>query len=190
MNKFYNSRTFQFFAIVIISSLCLLLDQLTRINFNKIELPKNRPEYKALGVDGKVFSRSGKLKYNLVSEEAWEYPADERIFLRKLQLYLYDKNSDLVQYEIDSNDAWINQNTKIGLLGESSVITVENSDPNKVIRLYGRQINLDMDKNIFSSNNDAHATQGKSVVYTHGFNYDDNKQFLILNSKVRVIYAK
>jgi lipopolysaccharide export system protein LptC len=181
---------FQFFAIVIISTLCLLLDTLTRINFNKIELPKDRPEYNAQGVDGRVYDKAGKLLYNLVSEEAWEYPNDVRIFLKTFQINMYHENSDLVKYHITSDNGWINHITKVGELGNNTVVTIPNSNPNQTIRLYGRNISLDIDKGVFASNEDAKAIQGKSVVYSHGFTYDNKRKFLVLNSKVKVIYEK
>jgi len=86
MNKLYSSKSFQFFAIIIIASLCLLLDTLTRINFNKIELPKNSPEYNAEGISGGVYNKSGKLLYSLKSKFAWQFPDDKKIYMKNLEL--------------------------------------------------------------------------------------------------------
>lgn len=190
MHKFYNSRVFQFFAIIIISSLCLLLDNLTRINYNKIELPKNRPEYNAKNVDGRVYNKSGKLLYTLISDEAYEYPSDERIFLKNLKIDMFHESSDAIKYQISSDNGWINHTTKQGELGVNTVVTVTDPDPSKVIQMYGSDISLDLAKNIFTSSANTHATQGKSTLYTNGFSYDNNQKLLILNSKVRIIYDK
>lgn len=168
----------------------MLLDTLTRIHFNKVDLPKNRPEYNAHGVDGLVFNKTGKRLYRLVSDEAWEYPSDERVFLKKLNLYVYSQSSDVVKYQINSDDGWVNHDTKLGLLGKNVVTTVNNSEPKKVITIYGNDINLNLDKNLFTSNDDVKAVQGQSVVTSHGFSYDSDKEFLTLNSKVRVTYVQ
>ena len=190
MHKYYSSKTFQFFAIVIISSLCVLLDTLTKINFSKMDLPKNHPQYNALGIEGSVYNKRGRLLYNLTSSEGWEYPDDEKIFLRSLKLNVYSESSDVVKYVVTSDDGWVNQSTKVGKLGDNTVATITDPDPAKTVVMYATAVDLDMDKQIFSSQAEAHATQGKSVIYTHGFSYDNNKQFLVLNSKVRVVYVQ
>jgi LPS export ABC transporter protein LptC len=190
MQKFYSSKAFQFFAIIIIASLCLLLNTLTQINFHKMALPKTHPQYNARGITGGVYSRSGKLLYNVQSKEAWEFPDDDRIFLKGLEINLFNESSDVINYSIKSDNGWINRITKVGQLGESTILQMSNPDPKQVITMYGKNINVNMDSNIFSSNEDAHAVQGRGTVYTHGFKYDNNKHFLVLNSKVRVIYEQ
>ena len=60
MNKYHSSKLFQISAIIIISGLCLILDTLTQIHYNKVTLPKNKPEYKASGVDGSVYDIGSK----------------------------------------------------------------------------------------------------------------------------------
>ncbi len=190
MHKFYSSKAFQFFAISIISSLCLLLNSLTTINFHKMELPRTHPQYNAKGISGGVYARSGKLLYQVQSNEAWEFPEDDRIFLKGLKINMYNESSNVVDYSISSANGWINHVTKIGQLGESTVLQMTNADPLKVVTMYGKNINLDMNKNTFSSNEDAYATQGKGKVYTHGFSYNNNTHFLTLTSKVRVIYGQ
>ena len=190
MNKYYSSKVFQFCAIVIISTLCLVLDTLTRIHFNKVSLPRNRPEYKALGVNGSVFDKSGKLLYRLLSSEAWKYPDDERIFLKMPNIYFYSESSDIVKYHITGDDGWINHDSKIGELGKNVVAVISDPEPKKIITIYGSNVGLNLDKNFFSSANDVKAIQGKNIVTSQGFSYDGNKQFLILNSKVWVTYAQ
>ena len=188
MQKLYSSRAFQFFAVIIIASLCLLLNTLTQIHFHKMVLPKTHPQYNAKGVTGSVYNKQGKILYSLQSKEAWEYPDDERIYLKDLVISLFSESSDEITYSVNSRDGWINQETKEGLLGESTVLKMYNSDPKQAVTIYGKNINLNMNTNVFSSNEDASASQGRGVVYTHGFKYDNKKHFLILTSKVRVVY--
>jgi LPS export ABC transporter protein LptC len=190
MNKLYSSRSFQFFAIIIIASLCLLLDSLTKINFTKIELPKGSPEYNAKGVDGSVYNKSGKLLYNLKSDFAWQFPGDKRIYMKNLHIYMYSESSDVLTYEIVGDDGWINHSSKLGKLGKHAIITAYDKSPRKTIKIYGRDINLDMNTNLFVSKENVRATQESSVVTSHGFEYAHNLKFLTLKSKVRVIYVR
>ena len=188
MQKLYSSKGFQFFTVIIIASLCLLLNTLTQINFHKMSLPKAHPQYNIKGITGGVYNKQGKMLYTLKSPEAFEYPDDERIYIKKLELNLFSESSNDITYSVTSNDAWINRKTKVGLLGESSVLKMYNPDPKQVVTIYGKNINLDMNSNIFISDEDAKALQGNIIVYTHGFKYDNKKHFLVLNSKVRVVY--
>lgn len=190
MHKLYSSKAFQFFAIMIISSLCLLLNSLTTINFHKMELPKTHPQYNAKGISGSVYNQAGKILYNMQSVYAWEYPDDDKIYLTSLKIDMYNESSDLIAYDVTSKDGWINHITKIGHLGESTVVVVANPDPAQVVTMYTKDVDLNMDKNTFTSNAATRAIQGKSSVYSEGFSYDNAKHFLILNSKVRVIYDK
>ncbi len=188
MNKFYSSRAFQFFAIVIISSLCVLLDILTKINFSKIELPKNRPEYNAQGVDGRVYNKSGKLVYKLTSNNAWEFPDDVRVFMQELELSVYEDKSDQVKYSVKSDDGWVNYNNLLGFLGKNVVITIFGLGMGKNITIYGDQINLDMNKHYFDSDKPIKAIQEQNTLSSTGFSYDSERQLLTLNSKVKVVY--
>lgn len=190
MSRVYTSKMFQFGAITVVSSLCLLLNSLTRISFSRVELPKDRPEYKAKGVGVSVFNKSGKLLYNLTSETAWEYPSDDKVYMHNLDIKMYSESSDIAKYNILSYDGWVNYSKKQGYLGESTVITINEITPEKITRIYGNQINLDMNTNTITSNDDVVAKQGKSMVYSHGFSYDTDKKFLKLNSNVKVIYEK
>ncbi len=190
MHKLYSSKVFQFFAVAIIASLCLLLNTLTQINFHKMSLPKTHPQYNVKGISGGVYNKNGKILYALKGAEAFEYPDDERIYIKNLELNLFSESSNEITYSVTSNDAWINRENKIGLLGESAVLKMYNPDPKQVITIYSKNINLDINSNIFSSNEDAQAIQGNSMVYTHGFKYDNKTHFLVLTSKVRVIYEQ
>jgi len=189
MTKYHSSKVFQFFAIVIISSLCLLLDTLTEIHFNKVSLPKNHPEYNAAGVEGRVFNSQGKILYHIASDTAWEYPSDERIFLKKLDIFLYDESTSVVKYQVASDDGWLNHTSKVGYLGKNVVAVVSNPEPHKVITMYGNKVAVDFAKKIFSSSEDVKVVKNASVVTAHGFTYDSNREFLTLNSKVKVVYV-
>ncbi len=190
MSRLYTSKLFQFGAIVVVSSLCLLLNSLTEINFDGIELPKDRPEYNAKGVGVSVYNRSGKLLYDLSSETAWEYPSDDKVYLDNLSINMYNESSDILKYNVFSHNGWVIYNNKTGLLGESTVITVNDLDAKKIIRIYGKQINLNLNTNMATSSEDVKAVQNKTSVSAHGFSYDHDKKFLVLNSKVKVIYEK
>lgn len=187
MHKLYSSKAFQFFAIVIMSLLCLLLDTLTRINFNRIELPKNSPEYNAIGVDGSVYSKTGKLLYNLTSNTAWQFPNDKRIYMSDINILVYNKNTDAVKYKLNSDDGWISPNEQLGFLGKKTQLNVDDAD--KITTIYGENINLDLNKNVFVSKENIKAMQGKSIIMGRGFSYDRDKEYLIINSKVKVIYV-
>ncbi len=188
MHKFYSSRTFTAFAMIIMGVLCLLLDTLTRINFNKIELPKNRPEYNAKGVDGSVYNKNGKLLYNLKSDEAWQFPEDQRIYMKMMDIKLYNDSNENIKYNLTSYDGWVNHITKLGYLGENAVLVVADKDPQKVIKIATSKVDLDLNKNIFKSNENVRVEQDKNVLTGHGFSYDRDRQLLEINSKVRVSY--
>lgn len=190
MQKFYSSRAFTAFAVIIMGVLCLLLDTLTRINFNKIELPKNSPEYNAAGVNGSVYNKNGKLLYNLKSKTAWQFPEDNRIYMKILDIKQYEESSDAVKYDLTSDDGWVNHRDKLGYLGKNTKLVVTDKNLGKIISIYGSAVNLDLNKNIFDSKEDLRATQDKSVLTGHGFSYDKDRQFLEIMSKVRIIYYK
>ena len=191
MLKYSSPRWFRFFTIVIISSLCLLFDILTRVHFNKIELPKDQPEYKANMVEGKVYNNSsGKLLYKLFSDNAWEFPNDERIFMTRLKIYLYEDTSDNVEYFLTSENGWVNYHRQIGQFGLNTQLIINDKNPRKTITITGKNIDFDINQKIFSSNDDIKAIQDQKIVNAHGFSYDYGKQFLTLKSKVKINYVQ
>ncbi len=190
-NRYQGSRTFQAFTIILLCALCILLNFLTKINFHKSELPSDKPEYNAEGIDGRVYDRTtGKLQYKLLSKKLWQYPNQDNINLQDFILYSYYESSDKIQYQVNSNDGWVNNSKKIGFLGESTVIVADNPDPLQIIYIYTSKVNLDLNKNFLDSEAPTKATQDKSVAFSTGFSYDKEKQFLTLKSKVRIIYEK
>ena len=198
-HRYYSPRIFRFFTIIIMVVLCLLLNTLTKINFNKIELPKDQPEYNATGAVGKVYNGNGQLMYKMMSGSAWKFPHDERVYMQSIHAFVYNESSGAIKYEVTSNDGWVNFNTQVGLLGKNSILTLANNDPKKVITVYGSQVNIDLAKNYIYSNEDVKAVEDQKVVSGHGFTYDVKTQFLKLggvatttssgsNAKVKVIY--
>lgn len=190
MHNLYSPRIFRFFTIVIMTSLCLLFNYLTQINFTHIELPKNKPEYNAKNAQAKVYDKTGKLMYKINSATAWQYPMNDSLYMTNLNTIVYNESSDVMKYNLSSNDGWINYNKKLGYLGQNAILVVNNLIPTQIITIYGKDVDLDLNTNIFKSNEDVKATQNNSTITGHGFTYDKNKEFLTINSKVRVIYNK
>lgn len=189
MQRLYNSKFFQTATIIIISCLCVLLNHLTKINFTKIELPRNYPEYTAKYASGKVYNKNGKLIYKLTTNSAYEYPNDNRIFLRDFNLQIFAESSNTVKYQITGDNGWIDSHTQQGELGANITITIYNqAQTDKNIRLQGSNIKLNLAKNIFSSKNFAKATVGSNYVMTTGFNFNNASGVLNLNSKVELLY--
>lgn len=198
-NRYYSPRIFRFFTIIIMVVLCLILNTLTKINFNKMELPKNQPEYNATGAIGKIYNGTGQLMYQMMSGSAWKFPHDDRVYMQAIHAFVYTESTGAVKYEVTSNDGWVNFTAQIGLLGKNSVLTVANKDPKQVIVIYGSQVHIDLTKNYIYSSEDVKAVEDKKVVSGHGFTYDVKTQFLKLggesvpagakpNAKVKVIY--
>lgn len=169
-------------------SLCLLLDTLTQINFNRIILPKNRPEYNAKGVTGKLYAKTGKLKYTLTSDSAWQYPNNDKVYAQNLHLFMYKESSDAVKYELLSNDGWIDHNKNFAYLGAGAHFILHDPDKGGDVNIYSSAVDLDMDKNLIRSHNDVRFMQGKNIITGHGFSYEHNREFLVINSKVKVVY--
>ena len=190
MSKYHSSKLFQFITLVVISGLCLLLDTLTKIHFNQAVLPKNSPEYSVIGADGSVYSKTGKLLYRFVGSNAWKYPKDKRIYLQNLKIYFYDKTTDQVNYQIQANNGWVDSDNKFGVLDKNVIATVIGKSSSPDITLYGNNVSMDLNKNLFMSNNDVKVIRSLSSLTAHGFSYNNDQKFLTLNSKVRVIYAK
>lgn len=190
MSKYHSSKLFQFITLIVISSLCLLLDSLTKIHFNRTQLPKNSPEYNVYGADVDVFSKSGKLIYRVSSDKAWKYPNDSKVYLTKVKIYFYAKGNDTVVYQINGDDGFVDPSNKVGRLGKNVVAVINSDNGVPKITFYGEQVKIDLNKNLFTSNEDIKVIRDKSIATAHGFSYDSDEEFLTLNSKVRVIYVK
>jgi LPS export ABC transporter protein LptC len=188
MSKFHSSKAFQFITLVVISSLCILLDTLTKIHFSQAKLPAHTPEYSATGIDGSVFNKSGRLMYHVDSDSAWQYPNDKKIYLKKIKILFYNKETGVLDYQISSDDGWVDESNKFGFL-KTNVIAIISAKKNEpVTTMYGSNVNLNFKDNIVSSEDNMKAIRAKSTVTSHGFNYDSDKKFLTLMSKVSVLY--
>ena len=190
MHSLYSPRIFRFFTIIIMTTLCLLFNYLTQINFTRIELPKDKPEYNAKKAQANVYDKTGKLLYKMNSDTAWQYPKNDSLYMTNLNAIVYNESSDVMKYNLTSNDGWVNYNKKVGFLGQNAILIVNNPNPLQIIKIYGKNIDLNLNTNVFSSNEDVKAVQNNSVITGHGFIYEKNKEFLTINSKVRVIYNK
>ncbi|MFN8771262.1 MAG: LPS export ABC transporter periplasmic protein LptC [Neisseriaceae bacterium] len=189
MQKFYSPRVFRFLTIVFMASLCLLFNQLTKINFIKIELPKDSPEYKANNAKGIIYNKTGGILYELDSQNVWQFPNNERVFMANLHAKVHSESEpNIIKYNLTANDGWLDYNKRLGFLGINSILTVYNPDPKQNIAIYGKEINLDLNRNFFNSNEDVKAVQNNSIITSHGFNYDNNTSILKLLSNVHIVY--
>ena len=188
MHKIYSPRIFRTFTIVFMVSLCLLFNYLTQINFLRIELPKNHPEYNAKNAVGKIYNNRGELMYTLTSESAWQFPENNRLFMVQLHGIVYNESAGTIKYDLVSQDGWVNYEKKHGFLGKDSILIINNPAPSQIIKIYGDNINLDLNKNLFTSNENVKAVQNNSTITGHGFEYDQNRQFLTIKSNVNITY--
>lgn len=189
IGKSFSSRAFQFFAVAIIGGLCLVLDNLTQIRFNKMDLPRNSPQYNATQISASVYSKTGSLIYSVSGEEAWEFPNSDKVYIKNIVLRKYNESNDQLQYEVTSDDSWIDRKTKDGFLGKNVVAKVIESNPEQNIVLTGDNFKLSFADDTIDSSENAHAVQGKNEVYTHGFKYNNKTKYLQLLSNVKVIYV-
>ena len=90
--KHHSSRLFNVLTIVILTVLCLLLGHLTKINFHRLELPKDKPEFSSTGVIATLFSPTGALLYKVAAESGFEYPDNTKIFLINCKKIKLGKN--------------------------------------------------------------------------------------------------
>ena len=188
MHKIYSPRIFRTFTIVFMVCLCLLFNYLTQINFLNIELPKNNPEYNAKNAVGKVYNNNGELIYTLTSESAWQFPENNRLFMSQLHGIVYNESSGIIKYDLVSQDGWINYERKLGFLGKDAVLIVNYTNPSQIVKIYGDDINLDLNKNLFVSTENIKAIQNNSTITGRGFEYDRERQFLTIKSNVKIVY--
>ena len=204
MFRYSSPKLFKFFAIVIIALLCLIFDQLTKINFKFIELPKTQPEYNIDALAGRVYDKDGKLLYVLTGHDAWKYPYNDKLYLNMADLQIYDAKLNKIKYTLTSKNAWFDYNEKIGQLGaetfvvfydQNSLVTnatnkdIKHKESNN-ITLSGKNILFNTVNNIFNSDDTIIAKQNKNSIIATGFKYDYNNKILILKSKVKIVYVQ
>lgn len=183
-----SSRLFQYSTLIVLASLCWLLNQLTQFKIFPVKLAKNKPEYSALGANIKVYTPSGILKYQLRAESMVQYPNESRIYISNLNLILYQDGVD--KYTLSANNAWFNMMLKIAYLGKNTHLISTNKDPQQIIVMDGSAVNLNLVESNINSEAMIKIQQNQDVVTAIGFNYDLRRQFLILKSKVNVFYHK
>jgi len=188
--KYQSSRLFNLMTVIILSLLCVLLNYLTRIDFHRLQLPKNKPEFASSGILANLFSKNGKLLYRAMAESGLQYPDSSKIFLSNLNMQAFSESTELLQEKLTSNDGWLDTANSLGFLGESVVLTVSNVDPQYIINVYTRHVNLDAKRQLAYSSEPVRATRGKSVMTGIGFNVDYAKQLLTIESNVKIIYEK
>lgn len=192
-SRYYSPRLFRVISTVLLVILCLLLNELTQINHNKYQLPKDEPEYTALGVSASLYSSiTGNLLYAVQGYKIWKYPINNKIYLTKFIAKMYDDKSTRVKYLMTGDDGWIDPNQQIGMVGLNAHLQVFDKDSAQEISIYGKEVYIDMNKHLVYSSQDVKAIDKNNTVSGHGFTYDYTTKFLNLgitklgNAKSRV----
>lgn len=188
MLKFYSPRLFRFFTISIIAILSLVLNKITMISIDKMELPKNKPEYNMSNPNITIYESKGYILYNISSETAWQYTNSESIFLQNINAIIYESNSKKVKYQLNSNLAWLNYGKQIAYLIESSHLKILSNNESDTIDIYGKNIFMNFETKLISSNSTIKMITGKNLITSNGFLYNNKLNLLILESNVKIIY--
>lgn len=187
--RYQSSRLFNILTAVILCVLCVLLNVLTRINFHKLELPKDKPEFSATGIEASLYESSGLLLYDVVAESGIEFPDSDKISLKKITVNAYNESNSALNQKLTSDDGWIDTQSAQAFLGENVKIVSYNPDPNQVIYVYTKDVTINSITKKATTSSPIRATQGKSVLTGNGVSLDYDKQFLIIESNVKVIYV-
>lgn len=187
--KYQSSKLFNLITAIILSVLCLLLAELTKIDFHKMELPKDKPVFSATGISANLYESNGHLLYDVYAESGVQFPDSSVIELREITVKSYVESTGELSQQLTSNDGWIDTKTSKAFLGESVVITVMSKDPKQIIHAYTRDVNIDALTKKVVTVAPIRATQGQSVLTGIGVSLDYDKQFLTIESNVKVIYV-
>lgn len=187
--KYQSSRIFNVITVIVLTGLCLLLDNLTKINFHKLMLPTDKPEFSATGIDANMYSPNGARLYRLLAESGTQFPDSSKISLQNLVMQTFSESTSALAQQLNSNDGWVDTKTTLGYLGESVVITSFDKDPTKVIHVYTKEVHINGTLQFANSSAPISATQGKSIITGIGFSLDYTKKFLTIESNVKVIYV-
>lgn len=188
--KHHSSRLFNILTIIILAGLCMLLGELTKIDFHKMELPKNKPEFAATGFEASLYSPQGALLYRVNAAAGNQFPDSNRILMKSIILQSYSESDTSLREQITSNDGWLDTKSSLGFLGESVVLTLSNPDPKQVVHVYTRNVDLNAKKKTATSSEPLRAVQNKSILTGIGFFVDYESKILIVESNVKVIYQK
>lgn len=187
--KYQSSRIFNVFTVIVLTGLCVLLNSLTQINFHKLELPKDKPEFSATGIAANLYDPQGKLLYRVLAESGIRFPDGENISLENLDFQSFNDKTKQLAQQLTSKNGWVDPQTSLGYLGESVVITSFDNDPQKIINVYTHDVSINGKTKFANSSAPIRATQGKSILTGNGFSLDYDKKFLVIESNVKVIYV-
>ena len=188
--KYQSSRLFNVLTVIILSALCVLLNALTKIDFHKLELPKNKPEYSATNFQANLYTPKGVLIYQVSAESGTQFPDSNRIMMQDLTLQTFNESTTQIAQQLTSKDGWLDNQSLLGFLGESVVITFFESVPAQNINVYTRNVNINGKTKFANSSAPIRATQGKSILTGMGFSVDYDKKLLVIESNVKVVYDK
>ncbi|MEN9946668.1 MAG: export transporter periplasmic protein LptC [Pseudomonadota bacterium] len=188
--RYSPSRLFNFLTVIILSGLCVLLNSLTQINFQKFDLPKNKPEFSATGFKASLYSTQGNLLYALSAESGIEYPDSTKINLTKLKLQIFNQVNSQLEQQLTSDNGWVDSKTHLGFLGDNVVLTAIESRPQDNILVYAQNVALNAKTRQASSSAPVKAIRNQSILTGQGFQLDYEKKLLTIESKVKVIYVK
>ncbi|RTL12904.1 MAG: LPS export ABC transporter periplasmic protein LptC [Neisseriaceae bacterium] len=188
--KYQSSRLFNILTAIILSALCVLLNALTKIDFHKLELPKNKPEYSATNFQANLYTPQGVLIYQVSAESGIQFPDSSKIMMQGLTLQAFSESTTQIAQQLTSKDGWLDNQTLLGFLGESVIITFFESVPSQNINVYTKNVNINGKTKFANSSAPIRAVQGKSILTGMGFSVDYDKKLLVIESNVKVIYDK
>lgn len=187
--QYQSSKIFNTITIAVLCFLCLLFKELTKINFHKLELPKNKPEFSTTGFSANLYGENGDLMYHVDAESGIEFPDSDQIHLNKIVMEAYSESTGVMAQKLTSNDGWLDHSKSIAFLGESVEIVNTNQDPSQAIHVYTKNIHIDGKLKTADSDAPIKAVQGKSVLTGNGVYVDYEKQLLKIKSNVKVVYV-
>lgn len=185
----HSSRVFNIITAVILTALCLLLAQLTKINFHKLELPKDKPEFSATGISASVYESNGDTLYYVVAESALQFPDDDKIHFSNLTFKAYDKTTNLLAQKLTSANGWIDTKNSTAFLADAVNMANIASTEDKNIILDTSNVSIDTASKLISTKENIKATQGNSILTGSGAKFNYESQFLTIESRVKVIYV-
>lgn len=188
--RYQSSKIFNVFTAVILVVLCLLLNKLTQINFRRIELPKNKPEFSATGINAHIYTPAGKLLYLLAAESGTQFPESQVIYLQQIKLQAFSESNNNLTEQLTSKNGWVNNQTQLGFLGESVMVILNNPDPAQITYIYTKNVDLDGPHKLATSSAPVRAVQKNSVLTGVGFSLDYKRKFLKIESQVKVVYVR
>ena len=127
--RYHSSRLFNVLTVILLAGLCLLLNELTRIDFQRIELPKNKPEFSATDFQANLFSPQGDLLYRVNAATGKQFPDSTKIAMQQVDVQAFGESNSQMHEQITSSDGWLDTKSTLGFLGENVIMTLNESDP-------------------------------------------------------------